>query len=935
MSVFSFFSSSFHLRKAPVGSRKKSTPLLLEALEDRTMPSGITISGFVYNDANNNGIMDPGETPIANNPIVLKNSSGTIIGSTTTDANGYYQFNSDASINQTPLTLTKTVTFTTTPTDFNLQAMLNQFNPALGTLTEIDITHAGSITSDIKVENTSTSSGSIITGTVAGTLTLNAPGVDDPLSLSKYAGTLNAQIFDGSINFTGPSGGDFGQKTASGQDSIVLTGSQMNAYIGTGQVQVTETGQATSNATGGGNVVVNVQSTGQATITVTYKYVPSNALQPGNYTIVETQEPPGYFPGKNSSNGTVLNTPLGVEVIPVTVSTGDAPNNDFGKLKASSLAGTVYYDANDNGTFDSGDQGLAGVTLRLTGTTASGTAINLNTATDANGNYSFPTLQQGTYTVTEVPPSGYLDGTITPGSVSGTVGTHQIGSIALPPNTDATNYNFGEIKPASLSGFVYLDANDDGVMDPGDSGIPHVTLTLSGTDDHGNAVSATTTSGTGGAYQFAGLRPGNYTITETHPAGYIDATDNAGSLGGNAGSDVIGAIMLGMGQAGIQYNFGEKLPPTSDLGIVKKASAPISAYGAQLTYTLQVRNHGPTTAQDVVVTDTLPAGETFVSGTGAGWTVTDNGSTVTATLPSLDVGKATPISIVVTVPTHNATLTNIARVSSESLDNNPTNNTSKVTTLVRGPSSNPVPQSGPPLITEGMLPFFGKLEAINGGLAYVPPQVLAAMAFVAGVDNTLTGLSAATAEGSAQVQGLLNGSLTKQDVINAAWNSPAHWNFEAQQLYQQYLGRNPTAFEQATLAQALSGGSSLQSQTIALLSSPQYQALHPSTDALVGSLYTAIVGTPPDTTTQQSLVQSLGTETLNDLVSSLLTSTAGVDRTINQVYLDTLRRQATSGELALYGPQMQAGSLTAEHLVQKLLKSQEFYQACYNSLRLV
>ena len=138
MSAFSFFSPNPRSRKSPKGARKSNTPLRVEALEDRSLPSGITISGYVYNDVNNNGIMDAGENPIANNPIVLKNAGGTIIGSTTTDANGYYQFDNDGSISPNPLTLTKTVTFNSTPTDFTLQGMLDQFDPSLGSLQEID-----------------------------------------------------------------------------------------------------------------------------------------------------------------------------------------------------------------------------------------------------------------------------------------------------------------------------------------------------------------------------------------------------------------------------------------------------------------------------------------------------------------------------------------------------------------------------------------------------------------------------------------------------------------------------------------------------------------------------------------------------------------------------------------------------------------------------
>ena len=55
--------------------------------------------------------------------------------------------------------------------------------------------------------------------------------------------------------------------------------------------------------------------------------------------------------------------------------------------------------------------------------------------------------------------------------VGGTAVTHEVDNVALPPNIDAVNYNFGEIKGGSLAGFVYVDAQNDGTMDPGDPGI--------------------------------------------------------------------------------------------------------------------------------------------------------------------------------------------------------------------------------------------------------------------------------------------------------------------------------------------------------------------------------------------------------------------------------------------------------------------------------
>ena len=56
--------------------------------------------------------------------------------------------------------------------------------------------------------------------------------------------------------------------------------------------------------------------------------------------------------------------------------------------------------------------------------------------------------------------------------------------------------------------------------------------------------------------------------------------------------------------------------PSADLSIAKSDSADPVLPGDSLTYTVTVSNAGPSAANDVAVTDTLPAGVTFVSSSG-------------------------------------------------------------------------------------------------------------------------------------------------------------------------------------------------------------------------------------------------------------------------------------------------------------------------------
>ncbi|GEM_PF-1629650 len=115
----------------------------------------------------------------------------------------------------------------------------------------------------------------------------------------------------------------------------------------------------------------------------------------------------------------------------------------------------------------------------------------------------------------------------------------------------------------------------------------------------------------------------------------------------------------------------------TDLSISKTASAVTNVNaGAAYSYTLTVTNNGPAPASGVSVTDPLPAGVTFVSASGTGWTCNQAAGTVTCTMPTLAVGPANPITINVTAPVSTGALSNTATVSSSTTDPTPGNNSS-------------------------------------------------------------------------------------------------------------------------------------------------------------------------------------------------------------------------------------------------------------------
>jgi protocatechuate 3,4-dioxygenase beta subunit len=278
-------------------------------------------------------------------------------------------------------------------------------------------------------------------------------------------------------------------------------------------------------------------------------------LRPGTYVLTQTQ-PADYLDGLETlgtAGGTAGADQFSITIEACTTATG----YNFGELVAGSLAGRVFEECDNDGVFNGDAAGLTGVTVTLTGIDDLGNSVSTSMTTDADGRYQFSNLRPGTYTVTETQPAGYLDGTDTVGSEGGTVSNDSISAIGLGVGVNATGYDFAELDPSSLAGVVYVDSNNDGVVDAGETRLAGVTVTLTGTDDRGLSVSQTATTDANGEYLFDNLRPGTYTLTETQPAGYSDGQETLGSAGGTVGNDQF-TLTLNPCTAGSGYNFGER-----------------------------------------------------------------------------------------------------------------------------------------------------------------------------------------------------------------------------------------------------------------------------------------------------------------------------------------------------------------------------------------
>ncbi|HMF05204.1 MAG TPA: DUF11 domain-containing protein [Acidimicrobiia bacterium] len=105
---------------------------------------------------------------------------------------------------------------------------------------------------------------------------------------------------------------------------------------------------------------------------------------------------------------------------------------------------------------------------------------------------------------------------------------------------------------------------------------------------------------------------------------------------------------------------------SADVGLAKHAAPDPVTAGTDLTYTITATNHGPSDAQDVTVTDPLPAGTAFVSVTPSQGSCSGT-TTVTCNLGTIANGASSTITLAVNVDVATpggTVITNTATVSS-------------------------------------------------------------------------------------------------------------------------------------------------------------------------------------------------------------------------------------------------------------------------------
>jgi len=184
--------------------------------------------------------------------------------------------------------------------------------------------------------------------------------------------------------------------------------------------------------------------------------------------------------------------------------------------------------------------------------------------------------------------------------------------------------------------------------------------------------------------------------------------DNTASVAGGGDGDATNNAGTAVGEATTR----------ADLEILKTAEPTTALTGTQVTFTLRVRNGGPSLASDVEVTDTvLPTDYAVDSVTPSQGTCTSTPS-VQCVLGDMDAGDEATIAIVATVTATAAgatTADNTASVTSATLEPVPGNNTSTAVVAVPPTADLSITKAPSPDPLDATLPASYTLTAHNDG----------------------------------------------------------------------------------------------------------------------------------------------------------------------------------------------------------------------------
>jgi len=284
----------------------------------------------------------------------------------------------------------------------------------------------------------------------------------------------------------------------------------------------------------------------------------SMTLDFGNYVICEELQanwfqsiPASTANGECNGIDTDTNPALGNEGHAVTFTAATNSNtNHFGNYQNSSISGTKFEDDDGAGSGTTGDPlGSPTFTINLykdadRNGSLSGTDELTRVAfadTSGSGQYSFTGLTPGKYVVCEEPDTSWTQSTPSNSVCSATNDEDGGHAVTLLSQSPSNNNDFGNFTLGSISGTKWEDGMADG-LDPSGTLTPNDAAPSSqfkiylykgsSTDTQpDNWPQETTTDQTTGAYSFANLEPGTYTVCEEDKANWTQSAPTSGCSG--------------------------------------------------------------------------------------------------------------------------------------------------------------------------------------------------------------------------------------------------------------------------------------------------------------------------------------------------------------------------------------------------------------------
>ena len=677
----------------------------------------LSLGDQVWYDDNNNGLIDGGESGADNITVNLYDVTGTtLLDTTTTDVSGFYTFTNLLSGTGYVVEIEPPATYTSSTDIASSDDPLNNVNSDDngviwdgGNIRSQPITLTAGYTGTLNNNDVDNAAGTIHDPTVDF-------GLVQYLSLGNYVwfDTNNDGVTDTTevgvpgvaveLYYDSDGSGDF----TPGVDQVIST----TTTDATGHYTFTELLPSRSATE---TYLVVITETNFAPGGPLENYQNSDGYVDGNSD--RNDHDHGVVSGTLGSGGLVASTPVSLTVgdepdgSPVPDGDSDANSNltlDFGFYQLS-LGDQVWYDDDEDGFFDVGvEDGVPDVEVRLYDIT--GTLV-MTTTTDADGRYTFTHLLSDTYVVEIVAPQAYTSTTDVISSTN--------------PNNNVDHDDNGVVLDSGnviRSQPITLVPGDDGaqnentVDDPtGSTYDPTVDFGLLARQPAVVKLVSPATATLGDTVVFTVTVPPfdvllvDAVVTDTFDArlrpddcravGTGDPPITCGISGqqvtgtwGSIFTNTTAALVitttlqdLPTATAGAQitntarFNWAgdrptETLPVTvtveePDVDLNKSVQTPRDPVGAGdlVTYTLTLSNSGTWPAYDLVITDSLPTGLTFVAT--EAFNVSDPSTATTGgdypmwTVSQLNVGGAVELTFTARVAadiTASVTLTNTA-----------------------------------------------------------------------------------------------------------------------------------------------------------------------------------------------------------------------------------------------------------------------------------